>query len=333
MTRRALVFGGGGVLGFAWLVGAVGALEVEAGFDAREADLVVGTSAGSILAAQLGCGIGVDQLRRHHQGVPGPDDLPISFEYAEHGRPPLPRPRLGSPALLAQVVRRQRDASLKTSLLGAVPPGRGSLSEVGNMIAAISGATGHDRLWPTRPRPWVCTTDYRTGRRAVFGHDELAPTSEVSLADAVVASCSIPGWYEPRLIAGRTYVDGGSVSNASADLVVGAEVDEVFILAPMAALERDRPRSLVTRIERMVRAGVTRTILRDAERLRAEGKRVAVVTPGREDLHTMGGNLMNPTRRAEVLETASRTASIQLRTQLASRPWRRRGLDPSRASA
>src|SRR5262245_59918983 len=53
--RRALVLGGGGVLGFGWIVGALSALQVEAGFDARDVQLVVGTSAGAVAAAALGC--------------------------------------------------------------------------------------------------------------------------------------------------------------------------------------------------------------------------------------------------------------------------------------
>jgi NTE family protein len=323
LTSRALVLGGGGFLGFAWLLGAVGALEIEAGFDARTADIIVGTSAGAILAAQLACGIGADELRRHHQGVRGPDDLAITFEYADHGRPPMPRLRPGSPALVSQLVRRNRLVSLRTGLMGALPAGRGDLREVREMVSSVADATGFAAAWPTKPALWVAATDYRSGRRTVFGRDELGvfDDSDVSLPDAVVASCSIPGWYQPTTIAGRAYIDGGVVSNASADLLIGQDVDEVYVLAPMGARNPDPPRSVARRIERRMRASVTRTVRRDAARLREDGKRVAVLMPGPEDLHTMGTNLMNPRRRGEVLETAVRTASVELRAELAGRAW------------
>ena len=68
MTRRGLVLGGGGVLGAAWTVGALTALEEQLGIDAREFDEFVGTSAGSVLAALLACGAGVAQLREHQLG-------------------------------------------------------------------------------------------------------------------------------------------------------------------------------------------------------------------------------------------------------------------------
>src|SRR5437764_14880025 len=83
--RRAVVLGGGGVLGFAWMVGALSALEVEAGFDVRDADLLLGTSAGSVIAALLACGTSVDEIRRHHQGTPAPHDPTIAYQYQVAG--------------------------------------------------------------------------------------------------------------------------------------------------------------------------------------------------------------------------------------------------------
>jgi NTE family protein len=325
MTTRALVMGGGGVLGFAWLVGAVAAVEAEAGFDARDTDLVVGTSAGAILAAALACGLGMDEIQRIHQGVPAPDDHAVSFEY-DLGRPPWPRPGLGSPALAAKLLRRRSGIQLRTRLFGAVPAGRGNLGPVGDLVdgfvdGMVDASAG--RFWPQHPRAWICATDYRSGRRTVFGRDVLPAydDADYSLSDAVVASCSIPGWYPPKVIAGRPYIDGGTVSNASADLLIDTSIEEVYVLAPMASVVADHPRALLTRLERIVRAAVTRTIMRDVARLRAAGKRVVVVTPGPEDLATMGSNLMNPQPRAEVLRTAARTAPVQLRAQFATRPW------------
>ncbi len=315
VPRRGLVLGAGGVLGFAWTVGALSALEVEARFDARSVDVVVGTSAGSVIAALLACGSSVDEIRRHHQGTPAPEDPPIAYQYdGASARPPRPGLGVGSPRLLLQSVRHPRNASAAVTLSGMLPPGRGTLQPVHAMIAALTPAESDDG-WPRCPRPWIVATDYLTGRRAVFGRDPF----EASLADAVVASCSIPAWYPPIAIDGRPYIDGGTTSNTSVDLLGHLDLDEVYVLAPMASVVPDHPRSPVARIERAIRRGITRGLLADVDVLRAAGTRVIVVTPGAEDLTVIGANLMNPRRRTDVLTTGMRTSAIQLRAQLAMR--------------
>ncbi len=327
--RRAIVLASGGVLGFAWMVGALAAFGAEAQTDIRSVDLLVGTSAGSVAAALVSCGVSVDEIRRHHQGVPAPTDPPIAFDYdldTGGALPSRPRLRPGSPRLLFDAVRHPRQSRAVIALAGALPAGRGTLDPVRRLIVAVAESRSLDGGWPDHPRTWIVTTDYRTGRRVVFGRDAAA-----SLPDAVVASCAIPAWYPPVTIDGRPYIDGGAVSNASVDLVADADVDEVYVFAPMASVERDRPLSPMSRIERAVRRAITRGILADIEMLRARQMRVLFVTPGPEDLGVIGANLMNPRRRTEVLETAMRTAAIQLRVQLAAhtRASRRAGRQPS----
>ncbi len=321
VPRRALVLGGGGVLGFAWIVGALSALESESGIHARDVEFVVGTSAGSVAAAVLACGVSVDQMRRHHQGVAAPNDPPIGYDYdvvSRSGRPPRPGLRPGSPRLVLEAVRHPRRSQAVVTIAAVLPTGRGSLAPVAGMIDGITAASGFVRRWPQRPRPWVVAVDYRTGRRVVFGRDhaDAHRGSEVSLTDAVVASCSIPAWYPPVIIGDRPYIDGGTVSNASVDLLAGEPLDEVYVLAPMASVEADRPRSPMTRLERAIRRGITRGIQADIDRLRAEGKRVVLLTPGPADLAVMGANLMNSRRRTAVLEAAERSVAAQLRAEL-----------------
>ncbi|SDJ33289.1 NTE family protein [Frankineae bacterium MT45] len=334
---RAIVLGSGGVLGFAWMLGALSALEVEAGLRAHEVDIIVGTSAGSVGAALLSCGITVDQIRRHHQGVALPTDPPIAFDHdAATGRALPRRPgRLpGSPQLLLNAVRHPGKVRPIVTLSGVLPAGRGTLAPVTQMVAAVAADRGFDSAWPNSPRPWIVATDYRTGQRVLFGHDDLGPFGDplVSLSDAVTASCSIPAWYPPVRLGDHSFIDGGAISNASLDVLIDTDVDEVYVLAPMASVTADRRRSPVGRIERAVRRSVTRGVLSDVELLRASGKRVALVTPEPADLEVIGLNLMNPRRRSEVLEMAKRTASIQLRRQLASRSWSSPG-DLGRRSA
>lgn len=313
--RRAVVLGGGGVLGFAWMVGALAALETEARFDARTANLLVGTSAGSVAASLLACGASVDEIRRHHQGVPAPADPPIAYDH-DKGRalPPPPQLRPGSLRLFLDGVRHPGRVSAIVALSGALPTGRGTLEPVRRLVADVADRSGLRQRWPQQPSTWITATDYRSGERVVFGRDADAP-----LADAVVASCAIPAWYPPMVIGGRSFIDGGAVSNASVDLVAEASVDEVYVFAPMASLVPDRPRSPVSRVERAIRRAITKRIVADVQALRAAGMRVVLVTPGPEDLAAMGTNLMNPRRRTEVLQTSMRTAAVQLRVQLAER--------------
>jgi NTE family protein len=184
------------------------------------------------------------------------------------------------------------------------------------MVDTVMAETLGDRSWPER-RTWIVTTDYSTGRRVVFGRDVDVTAS---LPDAVCASCAIPAWYAPVAIDGAAYVDGGTVSNTSTDLLFGEPLDEVYIFAPMAAVEPDRPRSPVSRMERRVRRAITRGIANDVAKLRADGAEVMLLTPGSEDLEAMGANLMNPRRRTEVLHTAVRTAAAAIRAQPNSDP-------------
>jgi NTE family protein len=140
-----------------------------------------------------------------------------------------------------------------------------------------------------------------------------------SLADAVTASCSIPGWYEPTVIDGVPYVDGGIASNASADVLRGTAVDEVFVLAPMGGRGRVRPRTVFEHVDRVVRRAIMRTISRDVAALRAQGMRVHVLAPGAADLAAMGVNLMDPRTRGDVLSTATASVAEQLHRDLAVR--------------
>ena len=312
-ARRAFVFGGGGVLGFAWIVGALTALQHELEVEPAPSDLLVGTSAGAVISGLLGCGLNIDGIRRHQIGMPLPEDPPISWNYdSDSGgsRPPRPVWWPGSPRLVWDGIRRPASVSPVLALSGLLPRGRGSLQPIHSMLDSVAAATIGAGKWPQRT--WIVTTDYATGRRTVFGRED---EPAAGLADAVCASCAIPAWYTPVQINSRSYIDGGAVSNASVDLLAGQDLEEVFVLAPMAAMEPDSPRSPVARLERRVRRSITRGIGSDIALLRETGTMVTLLTPGAEDLAVMGANLMNPRRRMAVLHTAMRTAASTLRNQ------------------
>jgi NTE family protein len=307
--RWGLVLGGGGVLGGAWMVGALTALEEVHGLDARDAEMIVGTSAGSVTAALLGAGIGVGDLRAHQLGSRPANELlaAVTWDYdtsAGGAHPPLPRFHPGSAALITRNVGRWHRMPPTTVLAGLLPEGRGSLTAVGALIAGLV-----PQGWSPHSGVRIVALDYDSGHRVVFGHPRFPA---VDLADAVMASCAIPGWYAPVTIGGRRYVDGGAWSATSADLLAGLGLDEVFVIAPMVSFAFDRPASLLARAERRWRLQVTRRCLREVSKLHAGGSEVTVLGPGPDDLTAMGSNLMAPERRRDVLQTSLRTARAAL---------------------
>jgi len=304
--RRGLVLGAGGVLGAAWTVGALVALEETAGFDVREVEVLVGTSAGSVLASLLGAGVTPGELRDDLLGVEVATGPLAGYRY-DHERaaggsvPRAPRPGLGSARLLMRSVRHPLSVTPMAALSSLLPTGRGSLGEVRHLVDAVTPP----RDWSPHPQLWVVAMDYDTGRRVAFGR-EGEPAAP--LADAVLASCSIPAWYAPVRIDGRRYVDGGTCSPTSVDLLAGLGLDEVHVLAPMASFDYDEPTSVASKVERGFRRTVTRRMVREAGKVRAAGTQVTMIGPGREDLEAIGANMMDPGRRVAVLQASLRTS-------------------------
>lgn len=307
--RRGLVLGAGGVLGAAWMIGALRALEKVEGFDPRSADVIVGTSAGSVLAALLGAGVSTGSLVNHQQGVVVEGDTHLEYDSDHDGagpRPPWPRLRIGSRGLLAQTARHPRRMPPLSAVYAMLPEGRASLEPIGGLV----GAVNHNGSWSPHTACWVVALDYDAGQRVVFGQPD-APSA--TLSEAVKASCAVPGWYAPVTIDGRRYIDGGTWSATSLDLVAGLGLDEVYVLAPMASFAFDQPDTVMARLERRWRRRVTRRLRREAEAVRLSGTDVTMVGPGPADLRAIGANLMDPRRRRQVLETSLMTSVVSLR--------------------
>ena len=312
-TRRGLVLGAGGVLGASWTVGALAAVQEHYGWDPREADVLVGTSAGSVLAAALGSGVDVQSLLDHQQGVLAEGHPMLGYDIDTDGggaTPQRPRLRVGSPRAAAQTVLRPWRMTPMMALSTVLPEGRGSLEPLGRLVDAFVEPGG----WAPHPRTWIVAFDYDKGRRTVFGRDG-APRA--ALRDAVMASCAIPGWYAPVTIGRRRYVDGGVCSSTSIDVVARyAEtrgLDEVVVLAPMISLTYDEPRLMAARVERRVRRLATKRALTETRLVSRSGTKVTLLGPGADDLRAIGANLMDPRRRARVLETSLRTTAAALR--------------------
>lgn len=290
------------------MIGALTALSDSLGWDPRDCEVIVGTSAGSLLAAMLGNGFSVEQLLNNQRGIIAPGDPRIDFDpdTASGGsRPPRPRLGIGSRALLTRSVLHPRRTPVMAALAGLAPRGRGTLAPLGDLVRTVNP----DGNWPERPATWLVAMDYDSGERVPFGRAGAPPAT---MSEAVMASCAIPGWYSPLLIGGKRYVDGGTLSPTSIDLLADEGLDEVYVLAPMISFDYDQPTSVVGRMERRFRRSMTKRALQEAGELRRRGCEVTILGPGHEDLAAIGVNLMDARRRTEVLETSLRTTTALL---------------------
>ena len=309
--RTGLVLGAGGVLGAAWMTGALAGLSDRLPCAAADVDLIVGTSAGSVLAAALRCRAPFEEMVAWQRGQ-ATGLLRESAALAAHDGPlpPLPRWRFGSVSLAWAALITPYRVPPWVAASAWLPHGRGQHAALRSLVTGLQVASGGPpSSWWADGRTWIAAVDYDTGQRVLFGRDG-APAA--SLPDAVVASCSIPGWYEPAVIGGRRYVDGGVRSMTSLDVLAGSDVQDIYVLAPMASTEPDHPLRPHLQMERRLRQVLTVVLVRQAKALAARGKRVTVLTPGPRDLAAMGINLMDPRRRQAVMELSFRTSAEAL---------------------
>ncbi|MFI0356789.1 patatin-like phospholipase family protein [Actinomadura sp. 9N407] len=204
---RALVLGGGGITGIAWEWGILSGL-AEAGLDLAAADLVVGTSAGSIVGAQVASGID-PEVRYQAQLAGANGEIPARVSRAVVARWGWAAVRSRSPERLGARIGR-------LALAARTVPEAERRAVIESRLPV--------REWPERPL-LITAVDAATGAFTVF--DRAAGTP---LVDAVAASCAVPCVWPPVTIGGRRYVDGGLRSAANADLAAGHR--GVVVLAP-----------------------------------------------------------------------------------------------------
>jgi NTE family protein len=313
--RIGLVLGAGGVMGGAWLTGGLEAIARETGWDPASAEYVVGTSAGSMMGALLASGVPPWFMVAHSKGesftgLAGADGRPASSAdrsagatfRLHRGLPPIGP---GSWKLIAHSLSAP-NRHRSTALLGGwLPRGFISTEPLKDTIRRVVPSG-----WAEHPNLWIVACDYATGRRVAFGRDD-APDAE--LADAVAASCAIPGFYHPVTIAGRRYVDGGLWSTSNLDILRNEELDLVICLNPTSSLYPPLAWNPAERIAAATRALSGRRLGSEAKKLRAKGTGVVLIQPTSEDLDRMGPNLMSRRNRNPVIETAIRTVGAQLR--------------------
>lgn len=258
MHERGLVLGGGGITGIAWQTGLVAGL-LDAGVDLRVADLLVGTSAGSVVGAQLRSGTPVEELyavqAAPHVAEPGEQIASISGSVLARYALALLRGRGDS----RRMCRALGSYAVASTRAGRTPSLETRFAVIRERLPSLQ--------WPEAPLV-VTAVDAATGELK-----GLDAGSGVSLLEAVAASCAVPGVYPPVPLEGRDHVDGGTRSYANADLAAGCE--RVLVLAPV-----DRTIGPMRRASEQL-SGVPHEVVRPDEASRA----------------AIGRNVLDPNRR------------------------------------
>ncbi|MEV5711573.1 patatin-like phospholipase family protein [Actinoallomurus sp. NPDC052274] len=268
-SRFALVLGGGGVAGIAWETGVLVGL-ADAGVDVLGADLIVGTSAGSAVTAQLGSGLPLEDLfRRQVDPALQAREIPADLDLTDYAR------------TIGEILAGAEDVAEIRRRIGTWAGEVRTVPEKKRREAVASRLPSFD--WPERPIA-IVAVDAETGERRIFG-----PESGVGLVDAVTASCAVPGIWPPVSIGDRRYVDGGVHSSENADLALG--YDRVLVLSPMSAGTPAPPWG--------------GTLEENVEQLRRRGSTVTVIHPDEASLTAMGPNPLDPSVR-EVSAQAGR---------------------------
>jgi len=312
--KVALVLGAGGIQGGAWLTGGLEAIAAETGWDPMEADAIVGTSAGAMIGAIVSTGVPLWWMVAHSAGESIPGLIDATGQPAEEADrsagarfhldlwPPPTVP--GSWRLALNTLRTPRSYPPAALTAGWLPRGFISTEPLKETVRRVvpNGFGPHPRLR-------IVACDYATGRRVVFGR---AGAPEADLADAVAASCAIPGFYKPVEIGGRSYVDGGIWSTSNLDIVGQRNYDIVICLNPTSSLHPTRAWNPAEWLPNVVRSGAGRRLGSEARKLRSEGTEVILIQPTSEDLESMGPNLMSNRNRHATLERARETTRRQI---------------------
>lgn len=312
--RVGLVLGAGGVLGGAWLAGGLAAIARETGWDPFTADYIVGTSAGALFAALTAGHVELDRLvpprLAHQAGVKNPHNWLLQELASDAAYQPqrVPWPVPGSLGLAMSGLRDRTGISILKALSGLAPQGLVSTQPIERCVeeGVEEAAAGG---WVDHPHTWIVTCDYQSGERVVFGREDSPPAA---LAEAVAASCAIPGFFQPVRIGDRLYVDGGLHSMTNLDLLEDEELDLVMILSPLSSRVARRSWNPVDQVAATVRRLAAWQLDREVVRLIDRGAHVIVLEPLAADLEAMGGNVMEARRSIDVAEVALSTFSEQL---------------------
>ncbi|TFZ07741.1 patatin-like phospholipase family protein [Ramlibacter humi] len=259
--KKALVLGGGGVAGIAWITGLRAGLARE-GVDIARADVIIGTSGGSVVGAQIAAGVPLDQLLSA-QLAPPADSKETARPYSQAdsdarnrqlidkvgGDVVAARKRIAAYALRSETVPLPMRRDIIASRLPTADWPEGNLR-----VVAVDTATAEHRLFDR--------------------------ASGVDFVDAIAASCAVPGAWPCVPIGGALWMDGGIRSHTNADLAAGAR--SVLVVAPLGWSDGDP---------------VCGHLRAEVYALESQGTEVHVVVPDAGSLEAMTDNVLDPARR------------------------------------
>jgi len=257
---RALILGGGGVAGVAWELGILLGLH-EAGVDVRNADLIVGTSAGSVVGAQITSGVDLENLFAAQLTPAGQSkERMVAFD-----------PARMMEAFGQAVAGAGSDVKAIRAGIGAYALTAPTIPEAERRIIIESRLPVQS--W-SQKHLLIVAVDTVSGEEYVIDRE-----SGVSLVDAVAASCAVPGIWPPVTIAGHRYMDGGVRSATNADLA--RDSDRILILNPMGANAN------------LFGAGPAK----EAAALEREGSQVLIIEPDAASAAAISQNPLDPATR------------------------------------
>ena len=277
---RALVLGGGGVAGVAWELGILTGL-LDSGLDVRDADIIIGTSAGSAVGAQIASGTDLaDLFAAQLTPAEQSKERMVAFDSAQMME-----------AFGQAVAKAGSDPQAIRAQIGAYALSAPTISEAERRVIIEARLPVHQ--W-SEHHLLIIAVDTETGEEFIIDR-----SSGVSLVDAVAASCAVPGIWPSVTIAGRRYMDGGMRSSTNADLARGYQ--RILILNPMGANANffgTGPASEAAALER-------------------EGSRVLVIEPDAASTTAIGLNPLDPATR-EPSAQAGRAQGRALVTEVAA---------------
>jgi len=302
LGRVGLVLGAGGAAGVAYHAGVLAGLAEGMGWDPRSAELVMGTSAGSITASALRAGLSAQDLAARIEGSTLSDSGAELLGRAEaasrrHQRiiepARFPAGPPAAPGVLVAAGRRPWQVRPGAMLAGLLPAGTVSTAGIAEGVDALFRDLPGD--WPDQTL-WICAVRLDTGRLAVFGR-KGSPPAEVG--EATAASCAIPAYFAPVSIGGARYVDGGAHSLTNLAEVAGCGLDLVVVSAPMSRSAR----------RRLAEGALLREIARfqlgiEASRVRSRHTHVIAFQPTLTDQAAMGRDFMDASKQVDVMAHA-----------------------------
>ena len=257
MPTRALVLGGGGLAGIAWELGVLTVL-VDAGIDLTSADVVIGTSAGSVVGSVMRSPEELHEAYDNQVSDEPDHEIGVDIDLMQLAT-------VFGEALSSATSREDAWARVATVALDAK-----TVPEETRLRVISERLPSHE--WPNYPLR-VTAIEAPTGKFTTFDRD-----SGVPLVPAVAASCAVPVVWPPVTIDGRKYIDGGLRSTTNADLAEGYE--RVLVIAPFPPVESPLGPSLANELAPVEKSG-----------------RVLVVAPDDAAVAVFGLNPLDPSTR------------------------------------